>query len=289
MVASLGVPTATEAAVIAGVTARMAAAVAVGGVPVAADVPWRIRAAVVVALAAVAAPAAVAATRPGGGRLPSGVSAVVDAAGGLRPASLAAVLVGEALVGVALGTAVAAVVAAAGWAGRWLATATGLSWADDFSLESASGPPGVARLAWWLGCLGFLAADGHLVVIGGFVDSVVALPVGATLAADRPAFAAVADVAGGMPSVALELALAIGGAALVAVLTFHVAAALCLRTIGFAPGQGMLQTCAAVVMLVVLIAGADVWLGGFGRLARTRIEEGFATLDPHPRPFEGRP
>lgn len=281
MVASLVAPSATEAAVIAGIIARMAAAVGVGGMPLAVDVPWRIRVAVVVALAAVAAPAAIAAARVGG-RATMPAAAVVDGAGAVESASLAALLVGEAVVGVALGSAIAAVVAAAGWAGRWLASVTGLSWADDFSLESASGPPGVARLAWWLGCLGFLAADGHLVVIRGLVDSVGTLPVGAVLATGGSAFEAVTDLAVGMPAVALELALAVGGAALVAVVTFHVAAALCLRTIGFTPGQGLLQAVAAVVMLLVLVAGADVWLGGFGRLATARIDEGLAELGPRP-------
>jgi len=261
-------PSAPEVAVVAGVVARMAAAVGVGGVPLAADMPWRIRVTLALALAAVATPAALTATP------------VIGAAGTLPVTAFVLLLAGEALVGVALGTAVAAVVAAAGWAGRWLASVAGLSWADDFSPDSAAGPPGVARLAWWLGCLGFLAADGHLAVIGGFVDSVVRLPVGAAFAGDRPAFAALVELAVGMPAVALELALSLGAAALGAVLACHVTAALCLRTIRFAPGQGMLQGVAATVMLVVLFVSADVWLGGFGRLARGRIEAGLASVGP---------
>jgi flagellar biosynthetic protein FliR len=276
----LGPPSATEAAVIAGVIARMGAAVGVGGVPLATDVPWRIRVVLAIALAAVAAPTAILTAQPA--FRDTAQPAFRDTAQPAAPTitAVAAILVGEALVGVALGAAVAAVVAAAGWAGRWLASVAGLSWADDFSLESAAGPPGVARLGWWLGCLGFLATDGHLAVIGGFVDSVVRLPVGAVLAADRPAFATLVDLAVGMPAVALELALTIGGAALGAVLAFHVAAALCLRTIRFTPGQGMLQALAATVMLVVLFVGADAWLGGFGRLARERIDEGLASVGP---------
>jgi flagellar biosynthesis protein FliR len=275
MLASLVSPSAAEAGVVAGVIARMAAAIGVGGMPLATDIPWRIRATLAIALAAVAAPAALTA-QPAWRDGP----AITMADGTLPVTAVALLLVGEALVGVALGTAVAAIVAAAAWAGRWLASVTGLSWADDFSLDSTAGPPGVARLAWWLGCLGFVAADGHLAVIGGFVDSVVRLPVGATLTADRPAFAALVDLAVGMPAVALELALSLGAAALGAVLAFHVAAALCLRTIRFTPGQGMLQALAAAVMLVVLCAGADVWLSGFGRLARGRIEEGLASVGP---------
>jgi flagellar biosynthesis protein FliR len=273
-------PSATEAAVIAGVIARMGAAVGVGGVPLATDVPWRIRVVLAIALAAVAAPTALLTAQPAARE--TAQPAARDTAQPAAPTitAVAALLVGEALVGVALGAAVAAVVAAAGWAGRWLASVAGLSWADDFSLESSAGPPGVARLAWWLGCLGFLAADGHLAVIGGFVDSVVRLPVGVVLTADRPAFAALVDLAVGMPAVALELALTLGAAALAAVLTFHMAAALCLRTIRFTPGQGMLQALAATVMLVVLFVGADAWLGGFGRLARERIDEGFASIGP---------
>lgn len=232
----------------AAVGARMAAAAAVGSLPLGSVVPLRIRAALVVALTAVALP---------------------RAAGDAVPGHAALVVLAEAVTGAGLGLVVAACCSAAAWAGGVLGSVTGLTWADECATDGDPQAAGVARLAWWLGLAGFLAAGGHLAVVAGLLDSFRALPLG------MPPGAVAARVLAA-PDVALALALALAGPALVAVVTFHVAAAVCLRTVRFAPGQGMLQALAALVALGIVLAGAPVWLGGFGAAARGRVERALA-------------
>lgn len=226
------------------VCARMAAAVAVGAMPLGAVVPLRARGALALALAAVALPHAAVAADAG-------------------PPAL--VILAEALVGAGLGLVVAACCAAAAWAGGLVGSVTGLSWADDFSTDGDPQAGGVARLAWWLGLAGFFAVDGHLAVVAGLVDSFRTLPVG------TPPGAILVRVAEA-PDIALSLALSLAGPALVAVVAFHVAAAVCLRTVRFAPGQGMLQAAAALAALGIIVVGTPAWLDGFGAAARDRVE-----------------
>lgn len=233
--------------------ARMAAAVAVGGLPLAGVVPLRVRATLAVALAVVALPHAAAA--------PAGATPLA--------------VVGDAAVGAGLGLVAAAVGAAAGWAGAVVGSLAGLSWADDFAPADDPQAAGLARLAGWLGLAGFLAAGGHLAVVAGLVDSVRVLPLGTPPAAIAARVTGAADVA-------LGLALALAGPALAAVVTFHLAAAICLRAVRFVPGQGILQAAAAAVALAMVVAGAPAWLDGFGGAARGRIERGFAAAPEHP-------
>lgn len=241
---------------VAGVVTRMAATVAAGGVPV---FPWldmRVRAAATLALAAVSLPGAV----PVPGTLP-----------------VVPLLVGEAVVGLGLGLAAAVVFAAAGWAGGILATVSGLNWAADFTPQSEAGEGGAARLAAWLAVTGFLAAGGHLAIVVGLVESVGRMPVG-TLAGTSGA--GLADLVGGLPTAALELALTLAAPALAAVLAFHLAAAICLRAVRFAPGPGLLQAVASLVLLAAIGVGAGAWTTGFAAAARHRIERSLGDLRP---------
>lgn len=231
-----------------GAGARMAAAVAVGGLPLAAEVPVRVRAALALALALVAAPTAVAA-------------APIDV-------PLPLLLLGEAALGAALGAAAAAAFAAAGWAGTILASVAGLSWADDFAPGGDAQGAGLGRLAWWVGLAGFFSAGGHLAVIAGLVGSVARIPIGTAFAGGAASAAALVAA----PAAALELALALAAPALVAVVVFHVAAAVCLRAIRFTPGQGMLQTAAALVALVAVFAGSATWATGSGAAATALVD-----------------
>ncbi|MFM9057563.1 MAG: flagellar biosynthetic protein FliR [Planctomycetaceae bacterium] len=237
----------------AAVVARMAAAVAVGAVPLGDFVPFRARAVLAVALAVVALPHA------------------AGAAGAATPLVVAS----EAVVGAGLGLVAAAVFAAAAWAGGVVGSVAGLSWADEFAPEGDPQSAGLARLAAWLGIAGFFAAGGHLAVVAGLLDSFRALPVGAPLGA-------VAARVIGAPDVALGLALALAGPALAAVVVFHVAAAVCVRTVRFAPGQGLLQAGAAAVALAIVVAGLPAWLDGFGAAARGRVERSFAAAPAAP-------
>jgi flagellar biosynthesis protein FliR len=250
------------AAVIAmGLVARLAVAVVAATLPAFPGVSAGVRMALAVALAVAAWPAAVAAWPP---------TAVLDA--------WPVVVAGEAVVGLALGTAVAAVVAAAGWAGSLLGSVSGLSWADDFA-ESGGGPAaGVDRLAWWVGLAAFCAAGGQVAVVGGLVDSVRGLPVGSVFAAAPgvawPPAGAV-EIALTAVSSAVSLAVALAMPVLAAVVAFHLASAICLRAVPFAPAAGFLQGLAALVLLAAFAMGLDVWSASSAALMHAAIERLF--------------
>lgn len=236
------------------IATRMLVAVAVGLMPVFPGVPWRLRGALALLLAGAALPAAVR--------------------GGPVAAPLPAVVAGEAIVGLGLGLAVASVLAAAAWAGSLLGSVSGLAWAGDFDPQSDGDGGGMARLAWWLGLGGFLAAGGHLAVVAGFVDSVRVLPVGGCpeTAAARDGLAALVT---GVVATSFGLAIAVALPALAAVVTAHAVGAFCMRTIRFEPGQGIPQAVAALVLVGGLLLGADGWIRGFGQAATAAVERCF--------------
>jgi len=260
----------TDPVLAAAVLARMSAAVFTGAVPLADQVPLKVRGALAVCLAVLALPAA---GHSGGAPLAA--------------AQLPAVVVGEAVVGLGLGLVAAAVVAAAAWAGGLLGSVSGLSWADDFTTPAGDPQPtGVARLAWWLGLAGFFAAGGHLAVVAGLLESVRGIPVG-SLCTPGAAESPLVTVVAAAPAAALALVMALVVPALAAVVTFHLAAAICLRTVRFEPGQGLLQAVAAIIVMFTFIAGAEAWLGGFGAVAHAQIERslgGPPAPDPSSRP-----
>lgn len=237
---------ASDPLVVVAVFVRMAAAVAVGVLPITTGVGARVQAALVVALSIAALPAA---------------AATAQAAAFSRVVVL--VLAGEAVVGLVLGLASAAVLAAAAWAGSLLGSVSGLSWADEFTPDAEPSAAGVSRLAWWLGLGGFLAAGGHVEVIAGLIDSVRSLPVGAAFGDGGRVAPGLEQVALTMPTLAMSLALSLAVPALTAVLACHLAAAICVRAVGFDPGQGVLQGAASIVLLAAVCLGAEAWIGGF--------------------------
>jgi flagellar biosynthetic protein FliR len=245
-----------DALVAAGVCLRMATAVCLGTLPLLEGVSLRIRAALAVALTIVAAPMAWPA------------AAVQPAAGPVM------VLAGEALVGLALGTAVAAILSVTGWAGGILGSVSGLSWADDFSSAGDPQSAGVARLAWWIGMAAFLAAGGQLAVVGGLVDSVRQIPVGG-LGSAAVAGDALMDIAVAMPAAAIALALSLAIPALAAVLAFHLVAVFCLRAVTFSPDAGFLQGLAALVLLAALWLGMETWADGAASLMLGSVADCF--------------
>jgi flagellar biosynthesis protein FliR len=165
---------------------------------------------------------------------------------------------------------------AGGWAGSLLGSVAGLSWADDFNPDADTQTAGIARLAWWISCGAFLAAGGLGAIAAGLVDSLRIAPVGLLLPATGGGPAAtLADLATRIPAAALALALALAVPALVAVLALHLAIAICLRTVPFLPGQGLVQALAAVTLLAALYAGADAWSGGFAALVQGPLERSF--------------
>ena len=244
----------------AGVLARMAGAVGLSTLPVFPGLSLRIRAALLAALSAVAIPAAIS-TAP----LSDGFTSV----------SLPLFLGGELLVGFAIGTSVAIVLSASAWAGGILGSVSGLAWADDFDPHSDAQTAGIARLAWWIGLSAFLAAGGQLGVVAGLIDSVHSVPIGQLALnpnrlPDLFQFWAVE-----IPGLCLSLAVTLAMPSLMAVMAFHLASAICMRTIAFMPGHGLLQAAAAVVLLGAIYVGVDAWAGGFGTLVEGPIEACF--------------
>lgn len=236
-----------ELLVATGVCLRMAAAICTGTMPIVEGTSIRIRIALAAALAIVAVPMA-------------------WRAHAVHPAAAASlVLAGEALVGLVLGTAVAALLSATGWAGAILGSVSGLSWSDDFAPAGDPRSAGVARLSWWIGLAAFLAAGGQMTVVGGLVDSVRHLPVG-SVGSTMATGGSIVDLAVVVPAVAISLAVSLAIPALAAVLAFHLAAVFCLRTVTFPPGAGFLQGLAAIVLLASLWLGMETWTGSGGVL-----------------------
>jgi len=224
------------------------------------EVSIRIRIALAVAFTAVSLPLAVA----GQGPVPTATGCPV-----------VLMLAGEAAVGLGLGTALAAIVSAGAWAGGVLGTAAGLSWADDFDPEGGAESAGCARFAWWTSAGVFLAGGGLEAVAVGIIDSLRMLPIGAALPASGPPRPGLDHIAADLAAVAFAVALSLAVPALLAVLAFHVTAAIVLRTVPFAPGPGFLQGLAAVVLLGALFVGADAWARGFPALVQGPIEHVF--------------
>lgn len=228
------------------------------------EVSVRIRLALSVAITAVALPLALTTHQIGAASAPIGAGGLVLMAGG------------EALVGLALGTAVAAVASAGAWAGGVLGSVAGLSWADDFDPEGDAQSAGMARFAWWVSAGVFLAAGGLETLVAGIVDSMRVLPIGTLLpvaALPRPGLE---RIAADGPAAALSLALALAVPALLAVVGFHLVTSIALRTVPFVAGAGFLQALAAVVLLGAIYVGADAWSHGFPTLVQGPLERIFA-------------
>jgi flagellar biosynthesis protein FliR len=180
-------------------------------------------------------------------------------------------LLGELLIGGGLGLCVACLAAAAGWAGSVLGSVSGLAWADD---HAASGPSEaatpLARLAWWLAAAAFLGCGGDRVVVGGLLDSFLVMPAGATAVQGlvAPLMSALAA--------SFRLAVALAFPALLAVLCFHVTAAIVCRTAPLTPAWGLLQGLAACVLLAAIWTGGQAWARDIGPAMQAATERAFA-------------
>lgn len=249
---------AADPAIAVAVVVRMAAAVAAGGLGMFPQIDLRVKGVMAIVLAAVALPTALAT------RLP-------------EPPSFMPLLAGEAVVGLGLGLVVAVVFEAASWAGGIAAGVAGLSWASDGSPYEATGEATVARLAAWLAVAGFLAAGGHLAVIAGLVESVGRFPIGCVA---HDGLTGLFESVLPMPAAALELAWTLAAPAVAAVVTFHLAVAICLRSVRFTPGAGLLQAAAALVLLAAIFQSATAWTDGFAALSRGPLDRGLVEIRP---------
>ena len=154
------------------------------------------------------------------------------------------VLAGELLVGLMMGTAAAAVMSATAWAG------------------------GMVGLA------AFFIAGGQLAVVGGLIDSVRHLPIGAAFAG--PPREWLVTLAMTTPAVAVSMAAMLALPTLAAVVAFHLASSICLRAVPFSPGPGLLQGLASLVLLGSLWMGADAWAGGSAIMMLRLVDACFA-------------
>jgi flagellar biosynthesis protein FliR len=182
------------------------------------------------------------------------------------------VLVGEMACGWALGTVAAMAIGLGGWSGSMLAGPTGLAWDDDLPAGDPQSA-GIARLGWWMGAAAFLATGGCRTLVTALLWSLEAIPVG--MVTGGAAVAPLADpgaILVSLPGAALELALGLAMPALVAVIACHLSIAMCLRTIRFVPGPGVVQGLVAALVLASLLVTAPAWSGRAATAASSVIE-----------------
>ena len=187
-------------------------------------------------------------------------------------------IISELLVGGCLGLSISFLVTVFESVGSVFANVAGLNWADVFT-PGGSGGPGVARLCGWVGLASFVAAGGQQVVVAGLIDSFLQMPVGALAGTNNLLGIPVVMRLIELPSLCLQLTLMISAPILVAVITAHLTATICMRSIAVTPGPGVLQGIAAAVMLGGLIVGSQQWAGHAGGILRTPFEASFGTAD----------
>ncbi|MBT4887652.1 MAG: flagellar biosynthetic protein FliR [Planctomycetaceae bacterium] len=185
----------------------------------------------------------------------------------------------ELLVGCCLGITVSFFVSVFESSGSLLASVAGLNWADVFT-PGGSGGPGVARLCGWVGLASFVVAGGQKLVVAGLIDSFIQLPVGALAQSSDLFGLPIVMRLIELPSLCLQMALMIAAPLLVAVITAHLTATICMRSVDTTPGPGVLQGIAAAVMLGGLIVGSQQWAGNSGEYIRAPFEATFELSDP---------
>lgn len=233
-------------------TARVTGFVAVGSLPLGPGVPMVVRFALVWAMALAVVPAAALGIEvpPSGTLLLGGVLT-------------------ELLIGGVCGLSVACITAAAGWAGGFLGSISGLSWADDFSNGPAEATTPLARLLWWAAAGAFMTAGGARVVLAGLLGSFSAIPLGTWL---ESSLASVLLVALGL---ACRLAVAVAIPAMVAVLAWHISAAIACRVLPLSPSAGLLQGSAALLLLLAVWTGGATWTDGIASAMTATCEQVF--------------
>ena len=90
---------------------------------------------------------------------------------------------------------------------------------------------------------------------------------------DRPESPSVRPVPGQAPAFTLV-------EALVVTAILGIVAAIAVRSVGFDPGQGLLQTVASLVLLAAVCGGTDSWIGGFAAAVQSPLERCFHDIRP---------
>jgi flagellar biosynthesis protein FliR len=134
------------------------------------------------------------------------VATVVLPSGGMVSVAGFALVIGEILIGLALGFALQTGFAATSIAGEAIGNAMGLGFAATIDPMSGHGTPAIGQVLTILATLLFLSMDGHLAFISVIIESYRALPVGGgLLSAD--AVGAVVTLGGAMFAASVTLAL----------------------------------------------------------------------------------
>lgn len=188
---------------------------------------------------------------------------------------LALAVPSELFLGALFGMSVACVTAASAWAGTVLGSISGLSWADDFSSGPAEATTPLSRLLWWIAAATFVSSGGVKVVVLGLVDSLGTLPLGAALDVGVSTSLLTALAMG------CRLAITLALPAMIAVLSWHISAAIACRVIPLSPSAGLLQGSAAMVLLLAIWAGGPLWTAGIATAMEVTCERVFE-LPLHP-------
>ncbi len=134
------------------------------------------------------------------------VALVALPAGGIVSVAGVALIIGEIVIGLALGFALQAGFAATGIAGEAIGNAMGLGFAATIDPMSGHGSPAIGQVLTLLATLLFLSIDGHLAFVTVIIESYRALPVGGGLLS-REAAGAVVAMGGAMFAASVTLAL----------------------------------------------------------------------------------
>ena len=136
----------------------------------------------------------------------SSVATVVLPSDGMATIAGFALIVGEIIIGLALGFALQTGFAATSIAGEAIGNSMGLGFAATVDPMSGSGTPAIGQVLTILATLLFLSMDGHLAFITVVVESYRALPVGGGLLSAN-AVGAVVALGGAMFAASVTLAL----------------------------------------------------------------------------------
>jgi flagellar biosynthetic protein FliR len=247
----MGLAAGTEWLATLAVLARIGAALAVTPPFAHLAVPRRVRALLAIGLAVGLAPG-----------LDLRAAASINTTG-----ALLSTIVGEVLIGLAMGLAISMVFAGAAWAGELVSNQLGLNLSEAYDPAAgggggAEGSP-LARAYWMLAVVVFLAANGHHALLRGLRGSFDAIP----LASAANGEAIVAMLVALLQS-ATMLALQLAAPAFVATLAADIVLGLAGRTIpqlgGLAVGlplrtmTGLIVVAAGIAMTVAVLQGATL-------------------------------